>query len=98
MTKRDVDAGNFFVLQNVADDMRARDVRADGEFTHAIAVFVRAGVGVKLVAQIFIRRTSDARMRLFSTSIVSGVSFRSPYFCAKVIADHAIHHEDAVGV
>src|SRR5436305_649377 len=31
MTKSDVNAGNFFVLQNVADDMSAGDVCADGK-------------------------------------------------------------------
>src|SRR5436190_19652210 len=47
MTERDMDAGNFFVLQNVSDDMRAGDVGADGKFADAVAVFVRVRVGPK---------------------------------------------------
>ena len=54
MTKSDVDTRDFFVLQDVANDMRARGVRADGEFPHAIAVLVGAGVGAKFVAQILV--------------------------------------------
>ena len=54
MTKGDVDTGNFFVLQNVPDDMRARRVGADRKFADAIAVFVGAGLGAKFVAQILV--------------------------------------------
>ena len=50
MTKRDVDSGNFFVLQNVSDNVRAGDVSADGKFADAVAVFVRARVSPKFVA------------------------------------------------
>jgi len=32
MAKSDVHAGNFFILQNVSNDMCARCVGADGEF------------------------------------------------------------------
>src|SRR5882724_8602607 len=42
MTKSDVHAGNFFILQNVSNDMCARCVGADGEFAHSIAVLVGA--------------------------------------------------------
>ena len=54
MTKGDVNAGNFFVLQNVADHVRAGGVRADGELAHAIAVFVRAGVGAEFFEQLLV--------------------------------------------
>src|SRR6266404_6570944 len=50
MTEGDVNTGNFFVLQNVPDNMRAGDVCADGEFTDAVTVFVCAGVSAKFVA------------------------------------------------
>src|SRR4029453_1886430 len=56
MAKSDVDARDFFVLQNVADNMGAGRVGADGEFAHAVAVLVGAGVGAKFVAQILVLR------------------------------------------
>src|SRR3954452_22670821 len=45
MTEGDVNAGNFFVLENVADHVRAGRVGADRELAHAVAVFIRARVG-----------------------------------------------------
>ena len=51
MTKGNVDARNFLVLQNIADDASASDVGADGKLAHAVAVLVRAGVGAKLFEQ-----------------------------------------------
>ena len=36
MAEGDVDAGEFLVLQNVADDVRAGDVGADGELADAV--------------------------------------------------------------
>ena len=54
VTKGDVNAGNFFILQDVADDMSAGGVCADGKFADAITVFVRAGVSAKFVAQILV--------------------------------------------
>jgi hypothetical protein len=56
VTKSDVDAGNFFILQNVANDMRARRVGANGKFADTVAVFVSAGVGAKFLAQILVLR------------------------------------------
>src|SRR5207302_7504609 len=40
MPKSDVNAGNFFVLQNIADHVRASSVGADGEFADPVAVLV----------------------------------------------------------
>ena len=54
MTKSDVDAGNFFVLQNMSNDVPASDVGADGKFADAIAVLIRAGISAKFVAQILV--------------------------------------------
>src|SRR5437016_5020687 len=42
MAKCDMHAGNFFILQNIADHSRAGRVRSDGEFAHAIAVLIGA--------------------------------------------------------
>ncbi len=54
MTKGDVDAGNFFVLQDVADDAGAGGVGADRKFADAVAVFVGAGVGAKFLEQFLV--------------------------------------------
>ena len=50
MAKGDVDARNFFVLQNMADDAGAGGVRANGELADAITVLIGAGLGAKFVA------------------------------------------------
>src|SRR5436305_12436531 len=44
MTKSDVNAGKFFVLQNVADDMSAGDVCADGKFAYTMTDLLGAGI------------------------------------------------------
>src|SRR5439155_5859686 len=56
MAESDMDSWNFFVLQNVADDVRAGCVRADGKFPYAITVFIRARVSAKFIAQILVLR------------------------------------------
>src|SRR6266540_5072349 len=50
MTKSDVNTGDFFILQNVSNNVRASRVGADGKFAHAVAVFVSAGVSAKFIA------------------------------------------------
>src|SRR5439155_6791195 len=52
MTEGNVDSGNFFVLQNVSDNMGAGRIGTDSEFAYAIAVFVGAGVSAKFIAQV----------------------------------------------
>jgi len=65
MTKGDVDSGNFFILQDVADDMGASRVGADGKFPNAVAVFIGAGVSVKFIAQILVLRAQRADAIIF---------------------------------
>src|SRR6266699_1220540 len=62
MAEGDVDTWNFFVLQNVPDDMLASRVGADRKFADAIAVFVGAGVGAEFGTQIKVlgQQRSDA--------------------------------------
>ena len=43
----EVDAGNFLVLQQVADHVAERDVGAEGELADAVAVLVGVAVVVK---------------------------------------------------
>ena len=46
--------GNFFVLQDVADDAGAGGVGPDRKFSHAVAVFVGVGVGAKFLEQLLV--------------------------------------------
>src|SRR5712691_368778 len=54
MAEGDVHSWDLFVLQNVADDVRAGGVGANREFADTIAVLVSARVSAKFVAQIFV--------------------------------------------
>src|SRR5438876_8241544 len=65
MTKGNVNAGKFFILQNVPNDMRARDIGADGKFADPIAVFVCARVSEKFIAQILVLRAQGADPIIF---------------------------------
>ncbi len=64
MPERDVNAGDFLVLQNVADDARDSQIRADGELAHPIAVLVCARIRRKFIQQFFVRtlHVDDARL------------------------------------
>lgn len=44
----DVDAGEFLILEDVADDALDAEVGADGEFADAVGVFVGVGVGPEI--------------------------------------------------
>ena len=80
IAERDVDAGDLFVLQNVADHVVHGDVGADGELAHAVAVLIGMAVAPELVSQFLVGASAASRRRLSSTAMVSGVSRRSPYF------------------
>ena len=51
----DVDAGEFFVLEEVADEAVDADVGADGEFADAVGVFVGVGVGPEVGLELRVR-------------------------------------------
>ena len=97
MTKSDVDTRNFFVLQNVANDVRASGVGADGKFAHAIAVLVRAGISAKFVAQILVLRFQRADAIIFHFD-GERVGFEIAEAFAEIIANHAINNEDSVSI
>src|SRR5215510_2566862 len=97
MTEGNVNAGNFFVLQNVSDNVRAGDVCADGKFTDAVAVFVCAGVSTKLVAQILVLRMQRSDAIVFDLNRERIRSQIAKAF-AQVITDHAVHDKRAVGI
>ena len=54
VTKGNVNARNFFVLQNIANDAGAGGIRPDRKLPDAIAVLVGAGVGAKFFEQLFV--------------------------------------------
>ena len=54
IAERNVDAGIFLVLQNVADDILELDVGADGEFADAVAVLVGVRVLPEVVLEFLI--------------------------------------------
>src|SRR5436190_8338185 len=56
MAKSDVNTGDFFILQNMSNNVRASGVSADGKFAYAVAVFVGASVGAKFLAQVLVFR------------------------------------------
>src|SRR2546429_8945700 len=77
--------------------MRARRVRADGEFPHAIAVLVGAGVGAKFVAQILVLRLQRADPIIFHFD-GKRVGFEIAEAFTEIIAHYAINDEHSVSV
>src|SRR4029079_2412746 len=51
IAERNVNSGNLLVLQNIADHVPHRDVGADGELAHAIAVLVGVAVLPEFIPQ-----------------------------------------------
>ena len=54
----DVDAGEFFILQDVSDDMVDAQIGPDGELADTIGVFIRVRIRPELVAQLLIFRAA----------------------------------------
>src|SRR5436305_13715534 len=75
--------------------MRARRVRADGEFPHAIAVLVGAGVGAKFVAQMLVLRLQRADPIIFHFD-GKRVGFEIAEALAEIIAHYTITDEHSV--
>ena len=95
MTKCDVNAWNFFVLQNIADHMGAGGVRPNREFADAIAVFIRACIGTEFFEQFLVFTLQGPN------SIILHFDFERSFLevailLAEVIAHNSIHHEDAL--
>ena len=55
----DVNAGEFLVLEDVADDALDADVGADGEFADAVGVLVGVGVGPEVGFELLVGRRSN---------------------------------------
>src|SRR5581483_8851459 len=61
IAERDMDTGNFFVLQDVADHVANADVGADGEFADAVAELVGMAVLPELIPQFVVGAASLAQ-------------------------------------
>src|SRR5438552_17093526 len=77
--------------------MRARRVRADGEFPHAITVLVGAGVCAKFVAQILVLRLQRADPSSFHfNGKRAGLEIAEAF--AEILAHDTINDEHSVSV
>src|SRR5439155_26065551 len=84
IAERDVDTGNFLILQNVADHVANRDVRSNGKLAYAVAVLIRVTVAPEIVFQLAIRRVRLAQAIAFNPNRERRVAQIS-VFLAKVI-------------
>src|ERR1700738_5069207 len=96
IAERYMNAGNFFVLQNVSNNLGAGCVRPDGELADPIAVIVCVGISAKFLQQFLILATE------IDDAIVTHVdSNRSvvqiTIFAAEIIPDDYITPERSVG-
>ncbi len=91
----DVDAGIFFVLQNLADHVVELDVGADGELADAVAVLVGVGVAPEILFQFAVggmRFSQAIALHLDGQRILP----QAAKLRAEPIADDAIDHECSV--
>src|ERR1035437_10144527 len=95
ITKGDVNAGNFLVLENVADDVVNGDVGADGEFAHAVAVLVGMTVAPELGFEFLVGAVGFPQAAVHDLDGQRSVA-QDAVLLAEVIAHYAIDHEAAV--
>jgi hypothetical protein len=78
IAKGDMNAGEFLVLQNLADYVGQFNIGADGELAYAIAVFVSVGVRPEILFQCLVlaENFGDA---IVAHRMVNGWCSRSPY-------------------
>src|ERR1700761_5892225 len=91
----DVDAGEFFILQDIADHARDPDIRADSKFADAIRVFVTVRVLPEVILQLAVAGgagddailcNGDGHRRCSEGTVA----------LAEVVAHDSIHDEGAV--
>src|ERR1035438_2463159 len=92
IAERDVNAGNLFVLEYVADDVVNGDVGADGEFAHAVAVFVGMTVAPELGFQLLVGAAGFLQAAVHHLDGQRSLA-QVAVFLAEVIAHHAIDDE-----
>src|SRR6266851_1347170 len=90
-----VDAGEFFVLQDVADDALYADVGADGELADAVGVFVGVGVGPEVALELLIGGRHAGNAVALDVD-GEGVGAEDAVAGAEEVADDAVDDEDAV--
>src|ERR1019366_8451532 len=95
IAERDVNAGDFLVLENVADYVVNGDVGADGEFAHAVAVLIGVAVAPELGFE-FLVGAVGFRQAAFDHLDGQRSSVQIAVLFAQVIAHHAIDDEAAI--
>src|SRR5580698_2152624 len=91
----DVNAGKFFVLQDIADHLPYANVRANGELADTIRVFVGMRVSPEIVAQLAVLRAAvnDAVLPDFNSQ---GRCLQQTIFKTKIVAHHPIDDKGSV--
>jgi hypothetical protein len=95
VAKRDVDAGEFLVLQNVADDTLDTNVGADGELPYAVGVLVSVGVSPEVALEGFVG-AGDAGDAVALDVDGEGLIAEDAIAGAEEVSDDAVDDEDAV--
>jgi len=91
----DMAAGDFFILEDIADDVGEGEVGADGEFADAVGIFVGVAVGPEFIAEFLVGGFGGDEAIFFDADGEWGIA-EVAVFGAEVIADDAIDDEDAI--
>src|ERR1700721_908097 len=94
ITKCNGDAGEFFVLENIADDATDAEFSSDGEFSDAVGVFIGMGVGPEVGFQLLVLAFAahDAVLANFNREWSAG---KQAIAGAEPVAYNSIDHEGA---
>ena len=95
VSEGNVDAGEFFVLEDVADDALDSDVGADGELAYAVGVFVGVCVGPEVALEGFVLAGDLGDAVAFNVD-GEGLVTEDAVTGAEEVADYAVDDEDAV--
>jgi hypothetical protein len=95
IAKGNVDAGKFFVLQDVADDAGDADVGADGEFADAVGVFVGVSVGPEVLLELLVDAAAGDDAILLDL-YGEGHCGEQAVARAEPVANYAINYKGAV--
>src|SRR5260370_23445165 len=90
-----MDTGEFFVLQDVSDDVLDSDVGSDGELYDAVGVGVGVGVGPEVALEVLVRG-GDAGDAVALDVDGQGSVAEDAVAGAEVVADYSVDYEDSV--
>src|SRR5258708_15101304 len=90
-----MDAGEFFVLKDVSDDVLDSDVGSDGELSYAVGVGVGVGVGAEVGLEV-LGRGGDAGDAVALDVDGQGSVAEDAVAGAEVVADYSVDYEDSV--